>query len=110
VSARPPSMPLRLLLAVLLVASSFGTGQLAIRRERSDPKASCIAARAAVLRPPAGRAIPDLPPLSPALPSGGLVLPTPPISAAPGLLPAAGIAPGRRGLRAPSARAPPLPA
>jgi len=109
VSAQSASMPLRLLLAVLLVASSLWTGPLPVRRERSDTKSS-IATRAAVLRPPAGRGVPDQAPLSAALPSEGPSLPTPRIAAAPDLAPAGGLAPARPGTRAPSARAPPLPA
>jgi len=102
-------MPLRLLLAVLLVASSFWTGPLPARRERSDTKSS-ITTRAAVLRPPAGRGVPGHLSLSAALPAEGPALPTPRIVAAPDLPPAGCLAPARPGTRAPSARAPPLPA
>jgi hypothetical protein len=110
VSAQPSSIPLRLLLAVLLVASSLWTGPFAARRERGDTKAGCVAARAAVLRPPACRGVPDLLPLSAALLAEGPDLPAPPTVAAPDLSPAGGLAPARPGTRAPSARAPPLPA
>ena len=103
-------MPLRLLLAVLLVASSFWTGPLPVRRERSDAKSSPNATRAAILRPPACRGVPDHPPLSAALPSEGPALPTPRIVAAPDLPPTGRLAPARPGARAPSARAPPRPA
>jgi hypothetical protein len=56
VSAHPPSIPLRFLLAVLLAASCAWTGPLAARWARSDGKAGCVATRAAVLRAPDCRA------------------------------------------------------
>src|SRR5688572_25890215 len=77
VSAHPSSRPLRLLLALLLVGASFWAGPIAARRERGDTKSSCIATRAAVLRPPACRGVPDVSPLSAALPPAGPALPTP---------------------------------
>jgi len=101
-------MPLRLLLALLLVASSFWTGPLGVRRERRDTKAGCIAARAAVLRPAACRGVPDLSPPLAALPAEGPAFPVSPTVAAADLSPAGGLAPARAGTRAPSARAPPL--
>ncbi|HVG45051.1 MAG TPA: hypothetical protein VM890_09990 [Longimicrobium sp.] len=109
-SPRPPSLPLRLLLAVLLVASPLWTGPLATRRARGDTKAGCIAARAAVLRLPACRGVPDPPPLSAALLAEGPALPLSPTVATSDGSPAGGLAPARAGTRAPSARAPPLPA
>jgi len=95
---------------VLLVGTSFWAGPLAARRERSDSKSSCIATRAAVLRPLACRGVPDLPPLAAALPSEPPALPAPRIVAARDPSPAGGLAPARAGTRAASARAPPVPA
>lgn len=107
VSARTSLPPLRLALLVLLAVAALGTVQMGARRERGDPRAKGIVARAAAVRAPVARGVPAPHALSAALPAEAPLVAAALVSYPTEVPGPAVVRPARPDVSAPSARAPP---